>query len=64
MPRESHEEYHLPQVVALYNRINSAGKRVEAEEKIFATLVSLQPATSRGLSDLFERVHPEMSQAT
>ena len=54
---ESHEEYHLPQVVALYNRINSAGKRVEAEEKIFATLVSFQPAANQWLSDLFKSVH-------
>ena len=61
--RDSHEAYHLPQVVALYNRINSAGKRVEAEEKAFATLVALQPSTSKWLSDLFEKVHPEMSDS-
>jgi hypothetical protein len=61
--RGSHEAYNLPQVVALYNRINSAGKRVEAEEKAFATLVSLQPSTSEWLSDLFKDVHPEMSDS-
>jgi hypothetical protein len=61
--RGSHQAYNLPQVVALYNRINSAGKRVEAEEKAFATLVSLQPSTSEWLSDLFKDVHPEMSDS-
>jgi hypothetical protein len=61
--RGSHEANNLPQVVALYNRINSAGKRVEAEEKAFATLVSLQPSTSKWLSDLFKDVHPEKSDS-
>jgi hypothetical protein len=57
IPQGSHEQYDLPQVVALYNRINSAGKRVEAEEKIFATLVSFQSQTNQWLSDLFKTVH-------
>ena len=34
-------------VVALYNRINSAGVRVEAEERASATLVALHPDTSK-----------------
>jgi hypothetical protein len=55
---ESPQENHLADVVAIYNRINSAGKRVESEEKAFARLVSLHPSTSRWLRDLFEAVHP------
>lgn len=51
-------ENHLADVVALYNRINSAGKRVEAEEKAFATLVSLYPPTNERLEKLFRDVHP------
>ena len=56
---ESSEEYHLADMVALYNRINSAGKRVESEEKAFATLVSLYPSTSQWLKELFVHTHPD-----
>jgi len=54
---ESSDSYDLAKVVALYNRINSAGKQVEPEEKAFATLVSLYPSTSQWLRDLFKDVH-------
>ncbi len=60
---ESSEEYHLADMVQLYNRINSAGKRVESEEKAFATLVSLYPSTSQWLKELFEAVHPDKDPA-
>jgi hypothetical protein len=50
-------QYHLPEVVMLYNRINSAGKRVESEEKAFAALVSVYSETSKWLGDVFESVH-------
>jgi hypothetical protein len=43
---ERNKKHTLPDVVALYNRINSGGMRVEAEEKAFATLVSVEPRTS------------------
>jgi hypothetical protein len=54
---ESRQGYKLANVVALYNRINSAGKRVESEEKAFATLVSLYPSTNQWLREVFESVH-------
>jgi hypothetical protein len=57
--KESEKEHRLEDMVRLYNRINSAGKRVESEEKAFATLVSLHPSTSAWLKDLFEAVHPD-----
>ncbi|MBI4179507.1 DUF262 domain-containing protein [bacterium] len=44
-------------VVALYNRINSGGKRVETEERAFAKLVALQPSTWPELADVFAAVH-------
>jgi hypothetical protein len=56
--QESQKEHRLEDMVGLYNRINSAGKRVESEEKAFATLVSLHPSTSPWLKGLFEAVHP------
>jgi hypothetical protein len=56
--QESLRENHLAHMVALYNRINSAGKRVEPEEKAFATLASLYPSTSQWLKGIFDSVHP------
>lgn len=58
--RESQDknENRLADVVALYNRINSAGKRVESEEKAFATLVSLYSPTNERLGQFFHAVHP------
>ncbi len=47
------------EIVKLYNRVNSAGKRVEAEEKAFATLVSLFPKTNEKIKGIFEVVHGE-----
>jgi len=46
-----------PGIQTLYNRINSAGKRVESEEKAFATLVWLHPATGQWVRDLFHDIH-------
>jgi Protein of unknown function DUF262 len=46
-------------VVTLYNRINSAGVRVEPEERAFATLVALHPDTSKWIGDLFAAVGEE-----
>lgn len=57
---ESTNKNSLAHMVALYNRINSAGRRVESEEKAFATLVSLHPPTSQWLRELFDAVHPNM----
>jgi hypothetical protein len=34
----------LAEVVDIYNRINTAGKRVEAEERTFANLIAVHPA--------------------
>jgi hypothetical protein len=47
----------LPNVVAIYNRINGAGKRVESEERAFATLVSLHSPISQWLGKVFQGVH-------
>jgi len=48
----------FPDVVRIYNRINSAGKRVEAEERALATVSALDPKTYRRLRDMFAAVHP------
>lgn len=58
------KEYKLSSVVALYNRINSAGKRVESEEKAFATLVSLYPLTNQWLKEVFESIHERSDVST
>jgi hypothetical protein len=47
----------LADMVNLYNRINSGGKRVEVEERAFARLVGLQPGTFRDLKAAFDAVH-------
>jgi len=44
-------------VINLYNRINSGGKRVEAEEKAFARLVSLYPQSYHHVKAIFDKVH-------
>ena len=49
-------------MISLYNRINSGGMRVEAEEKAFATLVSFDPTnwtkrTNDWIRKLFEKIH-------
>lgn len=53
----------LADMVALYNRINSAGKRVESEEKAFATPVSLYPSTNEWLAKLFIKIHPRSKRS-
>lgn len=55
--QERDGRYGIDEVVSLYNRINSAGKRVEAEEMAFATLVKLYPATVDCLRSFFAEVH-------
>ena len=47
----------LAEMAALYNRINSGGKRVEVEERAFARLVGLQSQTYQELAAVFEAVH-------
>jgi hypothetical protein len=47
----------VAEVVALYNRINSGGKRVEIEERAFGKLVALQPSTWPCLAELFAAIH-------
>lgn len=48
----------LAKIVGIYNRINSAGKRVEAEERAFAAMVAFDPGTAQEIDDLFRRLHP------
>jgi hypothetical protein len=52
----------LGEMVNLYNRINSGGKRVEVEERAFAKLVGLQTGTYAALSQLFEAIHGDSRQ--
>ena len=49
----------LQDVVDVFNRINSAGKRVEAEERAFANLVAVCPEAERFLARFFENVFPD-----
>jgi Protein of unknown function DUF262 len=51
--------FHLTDVIGIYNRINSAGKRVENEEKAFANLVGAcdERDVSQALARFFEKVH-------
>ncbi|MCC7178934.1 MAG: DUF262 domain-containing protein [Acidobacteria bacterium] len=51
-------ERSLPEVVGIYNRINSSGKRVEAEERAFAGLVSAYHDAPSHLTEFFDSVHP------
>jgi hypothetical protein len=45
------------EVVRVYNRINSAGKRVDAAERALATLSALNKDTSSRLKNMFDLVH-------
>lgn len=53
------ESYGIDYIVSLYNRINSAGRRVEPQEIAYATLVQLYPETNVRLKDFFKTVHPQ-----
>jgi hypothetical protein len=54
---ETESENSLADMVHLYNRINSGGMQVQAEERGFATLVSINSGANAWLQDLFCRVH-------
>lgn len=54
---ETDAEHTLGDVVQLYNRINSGGRRVEAEEKAFATLVRLAPSVNDHVRAFFAEIH-------
>jgi hypothetical protein len=56
---ETEQNNGLPAMVRLYNRINSSGKRVEAEERAFATLTAIWPATGAWVSEMFRKIHPD-----
>jgi hypothetical protein len=47
----------LAEIVDIYNRINSAGKRVEGEERAFATLAVINPTTGQHVRKLFLLLH-------
>ncbi|MCU7493329.1 MAG: DUF262 domain-containing protein [Ignavibacteria bacterium] len=48
----------LSEIIELYNRINSAGIRVEKEEKTFASLVSIDSDyTLQKIREIFQAVH-------
>jgi len=44
-------------MINLYNRINSGGKRVEVEERAFARLVALYPSSWLYVANIFKKVH-------
>lgn len=48
-------DQNLDSVVGAFNRINSAGKRVESEERAFASLVSVNGRTEQKLREFFRR---------
>lgn len=48
----------LPEIVALYNRINSSGVPVRPEERGYAAMVSYEPRAADWLRDCFLRAHP------
>lgn len=62
---ETADENRLADVVQLYNRINSGGLRVQAEERAFATMVSVYDGTNDWLEGLFSTVHesPKTAEA-
>ena len=51
------------EMISLYNRINSGGKRVEAEEIAFARLVALYPGSYHHIKKIFEAVHETEKRA-
>lgn len=53
---ETPRRYQLAEVVHMYNRINSAGIRVEAEERAYAALAGVYPGIGTWLQDLFHFV--------
>lgn len=52
------QRYGIDYIVSLYNRINTAGRRVEPQEIAYATLVKLYPDTTPRLRSFFQEVHP------
>lgn len=52
------QRFSIDYIVSLYNRINSAGRRVEPQEIAYATLVKLYPDTTARLKSFFQEVHP------
>lgn len=53
--REDETDNRIGDVVSLYNRINSAGRRVEAEEIAYATLVRIFPQTTSHLARFLQK---------
>lgn len=49
----------LPEIVNLYNRINSSGVPVRKEERAYAAMVSIDPRTPDWLRDCFQAAHPD-----
>lgn len=58
---ETGEQNRLADVVAVFNRINSGGRRVEAEERAYASLVSYAPGAKAWLGRLFQDIHGSRS---
>lgn len=58
---ETENENKISDMIKLYNRINSGGKKVEAEEKSFATLISLYSKTNEHIDNLFKEIHKDLN---
>jgi hypothetical protein len=53
----------LPEIVNLYNRINSSGVPVRKEERAYAAMVSIDPRTPDWLRACFEAAHPHQKDS-
>ena len=56
------QRFGIDYIVSLYNRINSAGRRVEPQEIAYATLVKLYPDTTARLKGLAKPSRPSTSR--
>lgn len=54
----------LPQIVNLYNRINSSGVPVRKEERAYAAMVSIDPKTPDWLRECFRAAHPDKDDSS
>lgn len=54
----------LPEIVNLYNRINSSGVPVRKEERAYAAMVSIDPKTPDWLRECFQAAHPDREDSS
>ncbi len=54
----------LPEIVNLYNRINSSGVPVRKEERAYAAMVSIDAKSPDWLRECFEAAHPDRADSS